>query len=167
MYTPLKRRTVLNTFVGAVPGALPPLMGWTAARGGDLGAGGLALFGVLFLWQIPHFMAIAALYREQYAKAGFRMLPAIDPTGLATAWSALVSAILLLGVSIVPVAAGVSGGLYAVGAFVLGAAFVWTTLRFLGDRGRSRARLLFFASIVYLPLLLGLLMFDSALRSSI
>lgn len=164
VYTPLKRRTVWNTFVGALPGALPPLMGWTAARGG-LGTGGLALFGILFLWQIPHFMAIAWLYREQYAQAGFRMLPNIDPAGRATAWSALVSALFLVATSLVVALAGVAGLTYVIGALVLGAVFVGSTFRFVQDRNRRNARLVFFASIVYLPLLLGLLMFDSVLRT--
>ncbi len=164
VYTPLKRVTTLNTYVGAIPGALPPLMGWTAARG-ELGWGGLALFGVLFLWQIPHFMAIAWLYREQYAQAGFRMMPVVDPSGRATAWSALVAAILLLATSVVPSRVGVAGWLYASGAVLLGAGFVWATVNFVLRRDRVRARVLFFASIIYLPLLLGLLMLDSALRS--
>lgn len=163
IYTPLKRRTTWNTVVGAVPGALPPLMGWTAARG-EFGAGGLALFGILFLWQIPHFMAIAWLYREQYAKAGFRMLPVVDPAGRATGWSALVSAAALLAVSLVPTWVGLAGSLYAVGALALGSVFLYAAFRFTREVDRPRARLVFFASIVYLPLLLGLLMFDSALR---
>lgn len=163
VYTPLKRRTVWNTFVGAVPGALPPLMGWTAARG-ELGTGGLALFGVLFLWQIPHFMAIAWLYREQYARAGFRMLPVVDPQGRATGWLALGSTVLLLATSLVPVGVGVAGTLYAVGALALGLGFLWSAWRFTASMDRAGARTVFFASIVYLPLLLGLLMFDSALR---
>lgn len=164
VYTPLKRRTTLNTFVGAFPGALPPLMGWTAARG-DLGAGGLALFGILFLWQIPHFMAIAWLYREQYARAGFRMMPVVDPAGRATGWSALVAAALLLGVSLVPAWVGLAGPVYWVGALGLGAVFLGSAWRFNQERNRRQARLVFFASIVYLPLLLGLLMFDNAIRS--
>ena len=164
VYTPLKVLTTLNTFVGALPGALPPLMGWTAARG-EIGAGGLALFGILFCWQIPHFMAIAWLYREQYAQAGFRMMPVVDPAGRATGWSALLSAGLLLLVSLVPTWVGVAGFAYGFGALALGAAFLGSTLVFTLERDRSRARIVFFSSIVYLPLLLGLLMLDSALRS--
>jgi protoheme IX farnesyltransferase len=164
VYTPLKRRTPLNTLVGALPGALPPLMGWTAATG-ELGLGGVALFGVLFLWQIPHFMAIAWLYREQYARAGFRMLPVVDPAGRATGWSALLATALLLGTSLVPVGVGVAGYGYAAGAVALGAAFLWSAWRFARAMDRPGARAVFFASIVYLPLLLGLLMFDNALRS--
>ncbi len=163
IYTPLKRKTPLNTLVGAVPGALPPLMGWTAARG-EYGAGGLALFGILLLWQIPHFMAIAWLYREQYQRAGFRMLPVIDPAGRATGWVALLSTLLLLAVSMVPWGLGLSGIGYGVGALVLGTGFLYTTVRFTAALDRQRARWMFFASIVYLPLLLGLLMLDSALR---
>lgn len=163
VYTPLKRRTPWNTVVGAIPGALPPLMGWTAARGG-FGAGGLALFGILFLWQIPHFMAIAWLYREQYARAGFRMLPVVDPAGRATGWSALVSAAALLAVSLVPSWVGLAGPVYAVGALALGGVFLYAAFRFTLVLDRRHARMVFFASIVYLPLLLGLLMFDSAFR---
>lgn len=163
IYTPLKRRTPLNTLVGAIPGALPPLMGWTAARG-DFGTGGLALFGILLLWQIPHFMAIAWLYREQYERAGFRMLPVVDPDGRATGWVALGSTVLLLAVSLVPWTVGVSGPVYAAGAALLGLGFLVSAGRFTVSLDRQRARMMFFASIVYLPLLLGLLMLDSALR---
>ncbi|MBL9139647.1 MAG: protoheme IX farnesyltransferase [Verrucomicrobiales bacterium] len=164
VYTPLKRRTTLNTFIGAIPGALPPLMGWTAARG-EIGVGGLALFGILFFWQIPHFMAIAWLYREQYARAGFRMMPVVDPHGRATGWSAAVCAALLLVVSVLPSSLGLAGPAYTVGALALGAAFLASSIRFMQTLDRPRARLVFFASIVYLPLLLGLLMFDSALKA--
>lgn len=163
VYTPLKRRTALNTFVGAIPGALPPLMGWTAARG-ELGVGGLALFGILFLWQIPHFMAIAWMYREDYARAGFRMMPEVDRAGLATAWSGAGAAGLLVLVSLVPSRVGLAGSLYLVGALVLGMGFVVSTLLFLRDRQRRHARSVFFASIIYLPLLLSLLMLDYTLQ---
>jgi protoheme IX farnesyltransferase len=162
IYTPLKRRTPLNTFVGALPGALPPLMGWTAARG-ELGMGGLALFGVLFWWQIPHFMAIAWLYRDQYARAGFRMLPVVDPQGRATAATAVVTSALLWVTSLVPAAVGVFGPVYGVGALALGFGFLCASMVFARQMQQGQARLLFFASIVYLPLLLGLLMFDTAL----
>ncbi len=164
VYTPLKRRTMLNTFVGAIPGALPPLMGWTAARG-EIDIGGLALFGILYFWQIPHFMAIAWLYRDEYARAGFRMMPVVDPAGRATGWSALICAALLLATSLVPVGVGLAGPAYALGALALGSAFLVAAARFTRARERRDARLVFFASIVYLPLLLGLLMFDSALQT--
>lgn len=166
VYTPLKRRTTLNTLVGAVPGALPPLMGWTAARG-ELGIGGLALFGILFWWQIPHFMAIAWLYRDQYARAGFRMLPVVDPHGRVTAGAAVVTSLLLWVTSLVPVAVGVSGLLYGLGALALGLMFLWASIAFARRMQQVQARLLFFASIVYLPLLLGLLMLDTALAGHI
>lgn len=165
IYTPLKRVTTLNTFVGAVPGALPPLMGWTAARG-EIGLGGLALFGVLFLWQIPHFMAIAWLYREQYARAGFRMLPVVDPAGRATGWSALVAAALLLATSLILPWIGMAGITYTLGAILLGLGFLGASARFTRVLDRRQARIVFFASIIYLPLLLGLLMFDNVLRSA-
>lgn len=164
IYTPLKRVTTLNTFVGAVPGALPPLMGWTAARG-EIGLGGVALFGILFLWQIPHFMAIAWLYREQYARAGFRMLPVVDPAGRATGWSALVAAALLLATSLILPWIGIAGLPYTVGAVVLGTGFLWASAKFTRVLDRRQARAVFFASIIYLPLLLGLLMLDNVLRS--
>lgn len=164
VYTPLKRRTVWNTLIGAIPGALPPLMGWTAARA-QVETGGMALFGVLLLWQLPHFMAIAWLYREQYAGAGYRMLPVIDPTGIRTAVSAVVAAVLLLGVSLVPCLTGHAGRGYGVGAALLGGGFIWASLRFLRARDRANARLMFFASILYLPALLGLLMLDTLLAA--
>lgn len=164
IYTPLKRVTPWNTLVGAIPGALPPLMGWTAARG-EFGTGGVALFGILLLWQIPHFMAIAWLYREQYARAGFRMLPVVDPEGRATGWIALISSAALLVVSLVPVWVGVAGMAYAAGAVVMGALFIWASWRFAMELDRQRARMVFFASIIYLPLLLGLLMLDNILHT--
>ncbi len=164
VYTPLKRVTPWNTLVGAIPGALPPLMGWTAARG-EMGAGGLGLFGILLLWQIPHFMAIAWLYREQYAKAGFRMLPVVDPAGRTTGWIAFVSSVALLVTSLVPMWVGVAGVAYGGGALALGTIFAWASWRFTMDLDRQRARMVFFASIIYLPLLLGLLMADNVLQS--
>ena len=163
IYTPMKRVTAWNTLIGAIPGALPPLMGWTAARG-EMGLGGVGLFGILFLWQIPHFMAIAWLYREQYERAGFRMLPVVDPAGRATGWTTVLSAAALLATSLIPVAVGVSGRGYAVGAVVLGIFFVWAAWRFTMELDRRRARMVFFASIVYLPLLLGLMMLDSVFQ---
>ncbi|MBX3745836.1 MAG: heme o synthase [Verrucomicrobiae bacterium] len=163
VYTPLKRVTAWNTVIGAVPGALPPLMGWTAARG-EMGLGGLALFGILFLWQIPHFMAIAWLYRDEYARAGYRMLPVVDPGGRATGWATLGTTLLLLAVSLVPVGVGIAGPLYGAGATILGIGFLAMAARFTHRLERHQARLVFFASILYLPLLLGLLMLDNASR---
>jgi heme o synthase len=152
LYTPMKRRSPAATLVGAVPGALPPLIGWTASHG-TLSAGGLALFAIVFLWQVPHFMAIAWLYRDDYAKAGFPMLPVIDPEGRRAARQAVIYAALLLPVSAVPTIVGVSGTWYVAFALSSGAALLWLAIRFALTRSDASARALFFGSITYLPLL--------------
>lgn len=159
IYTPLKRKTTLNTAIGAVPGALPPLMGWTAVRG-DLSIEGWALFAILFFWQLPHFLAIAWMYREDYAKGGFVMLPLMDPDGSRTGRSAVSHTLGLLPVSLSPFVFQVSGTLYFFGGLALGLVFLWCALRFARQMDRLSARRLFFASILYLPLLLGLMVFD-------
>jgi len=159
IYTPLKRVTTLNTVIGAVPGALPPLMGWTAARG-DVSIGGWSLFAILFFWQLPHFLAIAWLYREDYARAGFVMLPIRDADGRRTGRSAVSHTLGLLPVSLTPGLVGLAGGLYFVGALVLSGVFVWQAVQFSRELTERRARQLFFASIIYLPLLLGLMVLD-------
>ena len=156
VYTPLKRRTTLNTLVGAVPGALPPLIGWTAARG-TLDAGGWALFGILFCWQLPHFLAIAWLYREDYARGGFMMLPNVDPDGHRTGWQAVNYATLLLLISLTPTMLGTTSQTYFFIAFALGIGLLVFAVRLLLDRSAGHARQLFFASILYLPLLLAAL----------
>lgn len=156
VYTPLKRVTELNTLVGAVPGALPPLIGWTAATGTP-GLGGWLLFAILFFWQMPHFLAIAWMYRDEYKGAGFVMLTGRDQDGTATARQAVVYALCLLPVSLLPTMAGLNGVWYFVGAFALGVAFLAMAARFAFVRSEVRARQLFFASIIYLPLLLVLL----------
>ena len=156
VYTPLKRRTTLNTLVGAVPGALPPLLGWAAARG-TLDAGGWALFGILFCWQMPHFLPIAWLHREDYARGGFVMLPSVDPDGRRTGWQAVNYAFLLLLVSLTPTLLGVTTPAYFFAAFALGTGLLAFAVRLLLDRSAGRARQLFFASIIYLPLLLAAL----------
>jgi protoheme IX farnesyltransferase len=161
LYTPLKRVTWLNTAVGAVPGGLPPLMGWTAARG-HLSPEAWALFGILALWQIPHFMAIAWIYRDEYAKAGFQMLPVIDRDGHRTARQAVTHAWALLVVSLWPFVLGIVGPIYLSGALVLGGGFLWCALQFSRQLDMSRARQLFYASILYLPLLLGLMVLDKS-----
>jgi protoheme IX farnesyltransferase len=153
VYTPLKRRTPLATVVGAVPGALPPLIGWTASSG-DITLGGAALFAIMFLWQVPHFMAIAWMYRDDYAKAGFPMLPVVDPTGRRAGRQAVVYAAALIPVSAVPALAGVSGAAYLFTALGLGTILLWLAIRFAATRTDRSARRLFFASITYLPLLL-------------
>jgi protoheme IX farnesyltransferase len=159
VYTPLKRVTWTNTLVGAIPGALPPLMGWTAARG-DISWAGLSLFAVLAFWQIPHFLAIAWMYRGEYAKAGFKMLPAVDPDGRRTGRQAVGHSIALAAASICPFIFGLAGYWYFAGALVVSAGFLWCALQFARHLTMDRARQLFFASIVYLPLLLGALVID-------
>jgi protoheme IX farnesyltransferase len=155
----MKRRSPAATLVGAIPGALPPLIGWTASHG-SLSAGGLALFAIVFLWQIPHFMAIAWLYRDDYGKAGFPMLPVIEPDGRRAGRQSLVYAAALLPVSLLPAFTGVAGMAYFALAVVLGAAFVVLAARFAADRTESTARGLFFGSITYLPLVWIAMMLD-------
>lgn len=159
IYTPLKRVTTLNTIVGAIPGAIPPLMGWTAARG-HVSAAGWSLFAILFLWQLPHFMAIAWLYREDYARGGFKMLPVLDPEGRKTAAQAVCHAFGLIPVSLFPALLGVAGVIYFGGAILLGAAFLFFAIQFSRRLTAEGAKHLFIASIIYLPLLLGLLVLD-------
>jgi protoheme IX farnesyltransferase len=153
VYTPLKRRTTLNTLVGAVPGALPPVIGWAAVRG-RLDAGVLALFLIVFLWQVPHFLAIAWVYRAQYAGAGLRVLPVVDPRGTRTARQMVLFALALLPVGLLPALLGISGPASAAAALVLGGLFVASALNFAADRTDARARTVLRASLVYLPALL-------------
>jgi heme o synthase len=152
VYTPMKRRTPLATLVGAVPGALPPLIGWAAARGA-VSIGGLALFAIVFLWQIPHFMAIAWMYRDDYGRAGFPMLPVVEPDGRRTGRHAALFAAALVPVTLVPAIVGVSGAIYAAAALILGAALLWLAIRFAAARTDAAAKALFLGSIVYLPLI--------------
>ena len=159
VYTPLKRVTWLNTAVGAIPGALPPLMGWTAARE-ELAGPGWALFAILFFWQIPHFLAIAWLYREEYEKAGFVMLPSVDADGSRTGRQAVSHTLGLLTASLTPFLLHLAGLVYLLGALLLGLLFIGYELRFSRRLTRQSARRLFFVSILYLPLLLGLMMLD-------
>jgi len=153
LYTPLKRRTPLCTLVGAVPGALPPVLGWTAAAGAP-GAGAWALFAILFFWQLPHFLPISWIYREDYAAGGFRMLSLRDEGGGRTGWASLVTCAALLAASLAPAALGLAGWVYLAGALGLGAVFLAFAAGFALVRTRRRARLLFFASLAYLPLLM-------------
>jgi heme o synthase len=159
IYTPLKRVTTLNTVIGAIPGALPPLMGWTAARG-EISPGGWALFAILFFWQLPHFYAIAWIYREQYARAGFMMLPVVDPAGERTGRQAVSHALGLLPFSLCPFVFHLAGPVYLAGALVLGAAYLWFAIQFSRRLTVASARRLFFMSIIHLPLLLGLMVLD-------
>ena len=159
IYTPLKRVTWTNTLVGAIPGALPPLMGWTAARN-ELGNEGWALFAILAFWQLPHFFAIAWMYRDEYAKAGFVMLPNVDADGTRTGQQAVSNTIALMIVSLCPYIFGISGRYYLVSALVLGVGFLFFAIQFSRQLTVSRARQLFFVSIIYLPLLLAAMCWD-------
>jgi protoheme IX farnesyltransferase len=152
VYTPMKRRTPLATLMGAVPGALPPVIGWAASHG-EIARGGAALFAIVFLWQIPHFMAIAWMYRDDYGKAGFPMLAVIDPMGRRASREALLYAAALLPVSLLPTIIELTGVAYVAVAVLLGAALLWLAFRFAATRSDRSARALFFGSITYLPLL--------------
>lgn len=159
VYTPLKQRTWLATLVGAVPGALPILAGWAAA-GGPLDARAWALFGILFFWQMPHFYALAWIYRDDYVRGGFRMLTAFDANGRRTSRQIIGHTSLLLAVSLLPTLLGLTGRLYLVGAAVLGAAFLALGTALAIQRTDQRAWRLFFGSVAYLPALLVLMVFD-------
>jgi protoheme IX farnesyltransferase len=162
-YTPLKKKTTLATLVGAFPGAMPPLVGWAAARGA-LTAEAWILYGVLFLWQFPHFMAIAWIYREDYARAGIRMLPVVDPTGAATFRQSLVTALLLVPVSLLPALLGQAGARYFFLALVLGLLLVEVCLWAARTKSNVRAKWLMHATVLHLPLLLGLMIYDKFAR---
>src|SRR5262249_28059010 len=147
------------TLVGGVPGALPPVIGWAAARG-DIGAGALALFAILFLWQLPHFLAIARLYRNDYARARFQVLTVLDPDGAPTGRAIATNCLARLPASLLPSYLGVTGGLSALGALILGLAFLGFGAGAAVRTGREPARRLLVASLLYLPLLLLLFMLD-------
>ena len=159
VYTPLKRVTWLNTAVGAMPGGLPPLMGWAAARG-ELTGGGWALFAILAFWQLPHFYAIAWIYRDEYAKAGFQMLPSVDPDGQRTARQTVIHTLALLPVGMLPFLFHLAGPMYLIGSLALGVGYLFFAVLFTRQVTVTCARQLFFASILYLPLLLVLLVLD-------
>jgi protoheme IX farnesyltransferase len=152
----MKRRSSLATVVGAVPGALPAVIGWTAAAN-NLSTGAWILFGIVFLWQLPHFLAIAWMCRDDYARAGFPMLPVIEPDGRSTGRQSVAYAAALLPVSLTPTIAGMAGATYFVGALVLSVVFLGLTVRFARRRSNADARTVFFASITYLPLLWALM----------
>ncbi len=159
VYTPLKRRTKYNTFVGAVPGALPALGGFAAATG-TLGAGGWAIFAILYLWQLPHFFSLAWMYREDYARGGFAMLPAFDPEGRATALWSLVATLALVVAGVVPTALGYAGWVYLIGMAVLGTWFTLPAFSFYNEPTHHRARRLLLASIAYVPVFFALVVLD-------
>jgi protoheme IX farnesyltransferase len=159
LYTPLKRRTSLCSVVGAVPGALPPVVGWAAARG-ELGVEAWVLFAILFLWQIPHSLAIARLYRDDYARAGIRLLPVIEPDGGSTGRQIVTNCLALLAVGSLPTLIGLAGSIYFIGAFVLGVGFLGFGIGLAISRSETAARRLLLASLVYLPAQLGLMAWD-------
>src|SRR6185437_12037404 len=170
IYTPLKRYTSMATFIGAFPGAMPPLIGWTAARG-TIEWPAVALFAILFIWQFPHFMSIAWLYREDYGRAGIRMLPVVQPDGWSTAAEALVYAVLMIPVSLAPYYLHMAGRIYWVCALLLGLLYLAYTIRFAritkssASKSRMYARDLLKVSVIYLPLLLAVLMLNATRRS--
>lgn len=158
-YTPLKTKTSLSTLVGAFPGAVPPLIGWTAARG-ELSLEAWVLFAILFLWQFPHFLAIAWMYREDYARAGILMLPVVEPDGRVTSQQIVIYTLMLLPVSLLPYALGISGKVYLIGAGVLGLLFLYSSVRAAISLSRQEARKLLLASVIYLPLLFILMVLN-------
>jgi heme o synthase len=158
-YTPLKQRSKHSTTVGAIPGAMPPLIGF-AASAGSLTVEAWVLFGILFFWQFPHFYSIAWMYREDYQRAGIRMLPVVEPDGESTARQILIYSMILIPVSLAPTFLAMSGLLYLWGALILGICFVYAGIRVARERTILRARGVLLASVVYLPLLYGLMLLD-------
>jgi protoheme IX farnesyltransferase len=162
-YTPLKKRTVWATFVGAFPGAVPPLIGWAAATG-SLDRGAWLLFGILFLWQFPHFYAICWMYREDYARAGILMLPVVDREGKRTFRQIILYAIALVGVSLLPAVLGLAGVVYFFGALVVCTALVQVCLWAASNKTNMRAKWLMHATVLHIPVLLGLMIYDKLPR---
>ena len=158
-YTPLKTRTSLSTIVGALPGALPAVIGWAAATN-TLSIEGWVLFGIVFMWQMPHFLAIAWMYRDEYARAGMPLLPVIEPDGRSTGRQAVIYTAALIPLSMLPTGVGLASPWYMVGALTLGAILMVMSLEFSAKRNIDTARRLFFGSILYLPILWALLVFD-------
>jgi protoheme IX farnesyltransferase len=161
VYTPLKQRSPHSTTIGAIPGAMPPLIGYAAACG-TLSWGAWALYAILFLWQFPHFYAIAWMYRDDYARAGIRMLPVVEPSNESTARRIVLFSLALVPVSMLPKYLNMAGNYYFFGALALGLYFLYAGFRVAGDRTVARARGVLLASIVYLPLLYGLLVLDGS-----
>ena len=159
LYTPLKQRTPLSTLVGAFPGAMPPMIGYAAASG-VLDRQAWTLFAILFLWQFPHFLSIAWMYREDYARAGIRMLPVVQPSGEGTARQIVLYSLALIPVSMVPSLLGMSGKIYFFGAFALGLWYLYSGVRVAFDRTILRARAVLLVSVIYLPLIYGLMLLD-------
>ena len=162
-YTPLKKRTVWATFVGAFPGAVPPMIGWAAATG-SLDRGAWALFAILFLWQFPHFHAIAWMYRDDYSRAGILMLPVVDRDGTRTFRQIILTAIGLIGIGLLPSLLGLTGVLYFFGALVISTALLQVCLWAASSKSNARAKWLMHATVLHIPLLLGLMMYDKVAR---
>lgn len=152
VYTPLKTRTSASTAIGAIPGALPPLMGWTAAAN-EISIGAWALFAMQFLWQFPHFLAIAWMYREEYAKAGILMLPVVEPAGRITFRQIVMFSIMLLPVSLAPFFFGITGMIFLVGASILGLWMLWTSIQAARSKTNAASKKLLLVSVIYLPIL--------------
>lgn len=159
LYTPLKTRTTLSTVWGAFPGAMPPLVGWVAVRG-ELSVEGWVLFAILFLWQFPHFLAIAWMYRDDYARAGIKMLPVVEPEGRITSQQIVLYTVMLVPVSLLPTLVHVSGWIYFSGAIVFGLGFLYFSILAAARRTTWQARRLLLASVLYLPLLFGLMVLN-------
>src|SRR5262249_1842751 len=159
VYTPLKTRTTLSTFLGAFPGAMPPFIGWVAARG-SAGIEAFILFAILFLWQFPHFLAIAWMYRDDYARAGIKMLPVVEPEGRVTSQQIIAYTVLLMPVSLLPFAVRLAGPVYLAGAVIVGGVFFYYSIRAAVGRTPRQARELLLASVLYLPVLFGLMVFN-------
>ncbi len=159
LYTPMKQRTWWSTTVGAVPGAMPPMIGYAAAAG-VLTRESWVLFAILFLWQFPHFYSIAWMYKEDYARAGIRMLPVVEPDGRSTARQIVLFGLALIPVSLVPAVLGMSGRIYLVGALLLGLWFLYSGVRVAVERTMIRARAVLLTSVLYLPLIYGLMLID-------
>jgi protoheme IX farnesyltransferase len=162
-YTPLKKRTVWATFVGAFPGAIPPMIGWVAATG-SLDMGAWLLFGILFLWQFPHFHAIAWMYREDYARAGIQMLPVVDPEGKRTFRQIIWTAVGLIGVSLLPSVVGLAGMMYFFGALVVSLGLLQVCVWAAAQKTNVRAKWLMHATVMHIPVLLGLMVYDKIPR---
>ena len=162
-YTPLKKRTVWATFIGAFPGAIPPMIGWVAATG-SLDGGAWLLFGILFLWQFPHFHAIAWMYREDYARAGIQMLPVVDPEGKRTFRQIIWTAVGLIGVSLLPSVVGLAGMMYFFGALVVSVGLLQVCVWAASQKTNVRAKWLMHATVMHIPVLLGLMVYDKIPR---
>jgi len=158
-YTPLKTRSSLSTVVGAFPGAMPPLIGWAAARG-NVGIEAWVLFAIIFLWQFPHFLAIAWMYKDDYARAGIKMLPVVEPDGRVTGQQILTYTLMLIPVSMLPTLVHLAGNVYMVGALALGTAFLYFSVRAAAERSKWQARRLLHASVLYLPALFVLMVLN-------